>query len=66
MTGQKTESSAFGKRTSSFPKKKNNKKKTIKIGNKIEYNTKPNKNLVAKEWEHLKRKDRLEDFSHPP
>ena len=24
------------------------------------------KNLVANEWEHLKRKDRLEDFPHPP
>ena len=36
------------------------------MGNKIEYNTKPKKNLVTNEWEHQKRKDRLEDFSHPP
>ena len=32
----------------------------------IEYNTKPKKNLVTNEWEHLKRNDRLEDFSYPP
>ena len=33
---------------------------------KIEYNTKPTKNLVTNEWEHLKGKGRLEDFPHPP
>ena len=32
------------------------------MGNKIEYNTKPKKNLVTNEWEHLKRKDRLEEL----
>ena len=47
-------------------KKTTTKKETIKKGNKIEYNTKPKKNLVTSELEHLKRKDRLEDFSHPP
>ena len=51
-------SAAFGKRTSSFPPKKKNKI----WGSKIEYNTKPKKNLETKEWKHLKRKDRLEEF----
>ena len=40
-------------------------KNNNKTGKQIEYNTKPKRNLVTKEREHLKRKDRLEDFPHP-
>ena len=67
MTGLRTERS-FQQRLERehrlFHKRKINNNKNEK--NKIEYNTKPKKNLVTNEWEHLKRNDRLEDFSYPP
>ena len=70
VTGLKVLSTAFGKRTSSFPQKKTNKqtikKITIKIGKQNSKSIILNlRRILTNEWEHLKRKDSLEDFPHP-